>query len=111
MSCKIGDSRLGGMETGAGVSRALVAVLEAKADLVNMSYGEATSTPNAGRLVDLITEARCEDCHYFMMSIGNTSCCQAAGPGCASSSCRKLRSCRECTQGWLQLLLASHKST
>lgn len=59
VSCKIGDSRLKGMETGAGVSRALVAVLAAKADLVNMSYGEATSTPDAGRLVDLITEARC----------------------------------------------------
>ena len=73
MSCKIGDSRLKGMETGGGVSRALVAVLEAKADLVNMSYGEATSTPNAGRLVDLITEARCGTCRCIVMSSGSPS--------------------------------------
>ena len=32
-------------------------MLAAKADLVNMSYGEASSTPNAGRLVDLVSEA------------------------------------------------------
>lgn len=38
--------------------RALAAVLAAKADLVNMSYGEAASAPNTGRLTDLITEAR-----------------------------------------------------
>jgi len=58
ISCKIGDSRLGSMETGMGLTRALIDVLAARADLVNMSYGEATSAPDQGRLIDLITEVR-----------------------------------------------------
>ncbi len=56
ISCKIGDSRLGGMETGTGLTRALITVLEHKADLINMSFGEATSTPNYGRFIDLANE-------------------------------------------------------
>jgi tripeptidyl-peptidase-2 len=40
ISCKIGDSRLGSMETGTGLVRALAAVMEAGADIINMSYGE-----------------------------------------------------------------------
>jgi subtilisin family serine protease len=40
ISCKIGDSRLGSMETGTGVVRALSAVMAAGADIINMSYGE-----------------------------------------------------------------------
>lgn len=54
ISCKIGDSRLGGMETNVGLSRALIAVLHHKADLINMSFGEATAAPNNGRCIDLV---------------------------------------------------------
>ncbi len=39
ISCKIGDSRLFGMETITGLSRAIAAVIAHKADLINMSYG------------------------------------------------------------------------
>ncbi len=56
ISCKIGDSRLGGMETGVGLTRALIAVIDHKVDLINMSYGEATATPNAGRFIKLANE-------------------------------------------------------
>ena len=58
VSCKIGDTRLGGMETGPGLVRALGAVLENKCDLINMSYGEPTRTPNFGRFVELAQARR-----------------------------------------------------
>ena len=57
MSCKIGDSRLKGMETGPGLMRALAAVLENGCDVINMSYGEATMTPDIGRVV-AVAQAR-----------------------------------------------------
>lgn len=56
ISCKIGDSRLGSMESGVGLTRALIAVIDHKVDLINMSYGEATATPNAGRFITLANE-------------------------------------------------------
>lgn len=56
ISCKIGDSRLGSMETGVGLTRALIAAIDHKVDLINMSYGEATATPNAGRFISLANE-------------------------------------------------------
>jgi tripeptidyl-peptidase-2 len=48
VSCKIGDTRLGSMETLVGLTRALIAVLDNGCHLINMSYGEATATPNMG---------------------------------------------------------------
>ena len=42
VSLKIGDSRLGSMETGTGLVRALRAILDNGCDVVNMSYGEQT---------------------------------------------------------------------
>ena len=48
ISCKIGDSRLGSMETMTGLTRALIASLDHKVDLINMSYGEVSNL-SAGR--------------------------------------------------------------
>ncbi|KAI6696312.1 hypothetical protein NL676_016431 [Syzygium grande] len=56
ISCKIGDSRLGSMETGTGLIRALIAAVEHKCDLINMSYGEPSLLPDYGRFVDLANE-------------------------------------------------------
>ena len=41
------------METGPGLARAMAAVVANRVDVINMSYGEATSTPDAGRIVEL----------------------------------------------------------
>lgn len=48
VSVKIGDVRINGMETGAGIIRGVAAAVENKCHLINMSYGEATTIPNAG---------------------------------------------------------------
>ena len=57
ISCKIGDSRLDSMETIVGLARGLAAVLNHKADLINLSYGEETALPNRGRFIQLANEA------------------------------------------------------
>ncbi|MBT6154691.1 MAG: S8 family serine peptidase [Planctomycetaceae bacterium] len=71
VSVKIGDSRLGGMETGAGLVRGLRAVIENHCDLINMSYGEPTTTPNRGRLVELFSELVDKHGVIFVASAGN----------------------------------------
>ncbi|RIA92162.1 subtilase family-domain-containing protein [Glomus cerebriforme] len=56
ISLKIGDTRLGSMETGAGLARAAIALVETKCDLANMSYGEASAIPNYGHFIELIRD-------------------------------------------------------
>ncbi|GES95610.1 tripeptidyl-peptidase 2-like [Rhizophagus clarus] len=56
ISLKIGDTRLGSMETGAGLARAAIALVEKKCDLANMSYGEASAIPNFGHFIGLIRD-------------------------------------------------------
>lgn len=56
ISMKIGDNRLGTMETGVGILRAITASKVHKVDLINMSYGEPSSTPTHGRIVSLLSE-------------------------------------------------------
>ncbi|KNA22818.1 hypothetical protein SOVF_030530 [Spinacia oleracea] len=71
ISCKIGDARLGSMETGTGLTRALIAAVEHKCDLINMSYGEASLLPDYGRFVDLVNEAVDKHHLVFISSAGN----------------------------------------
>lgn len=71
LSCKIGDTRLGSMETGPGLTRAIIAAIQAGADVVNMSYGEPTATPNHGRFPALVTEMVQRHGVVFVSSAGN----------------------------------------
>ena len=55
----IGDNRVGGMETGTALARAMSHVMRAEhytVDVINMSYGEHTHWANAGRLGQLMGE-------------------------------------------------------
>ncbi|PUZ76946.1 hypothetical protein GQ55_1G331000 [Panicum hallii var. hallii] len=71
ISCKIGDTRLGSMETGTGLVRALIAAVEHKCDLINMSYGEPTLLPDYGRFIDLSNEVVNKHRIIFISSAGN----------------------------------------
>ncbi|KAL6911947.1 hypothetical protein ACP4OV_000752 [Aristida adscensionis] len=71
ISCKIGDTRLGSMETGTGLVRALIAAVEHKCDLINMSYGEPTLLPDYGRFIDLANEVVDKHRIIFISSAGN----------------------------------------
>ncbi|KAJ2721392.1 hypothetical protein GGI07_004003 [Coemansia sp. Benny D115] len=72
LSLMIGDHRVGSMETGVGLTRAAIAIIENNVDLANLSYGESSATPNLGQWVQLVRKeviqrSRC----IFVSSAGN----------------------------------------
>ncbi|KAJ9052337.1 hypothetical protein DSO57_1035213 [Entomophthora muscae] len=73
ISLKIGESRLGSMETQVGLTRAIAVMAQHKCDLANMSYGEDAKLPNEGRFVrwlqdEIIRRYNC----VFVSSAGNS---------------------------------------
>ncbi|KAG0493163.1 hypothetical protein HPP92_006561, partial [Vanilla planifolia] len=56
ISCKIGDTRIDSKATGTGLTRALIAAVQHKCDLINMSYGGPTLLPDYGRFINLVNE-------------------------------------------------------
>ncbi|KAI8818578.1 subtilase family-domain-containing protein [Fimicolochytrium jonesii] len=56
ISLKIGDQRLGSMETGTALVRAAIELARLKPDLANISYGEASSVANTGRFIELLQD-------------------------------------------------------
>ncbi|KAL8007278.1 putative peptidase S8A, tripeptidyl peptidase II, peptidase S8, subtilisin, Ser-active [Plasmopara halstedii] len=71
VAVKIGDGRLEGMETTSALSRAILAVMDANVDVINMSYGEYASQHNYGRLIELSNELVNDHNITFVVSAGN----------------------------------------
>ncbi|KAJ2472554.1 hypothetical protein GGI02_001498 [Coemansia sp. RSA 2322] len=72
LSLMIGDHRVDSLETGVGLTRAANAIVEHRADLANMSFGEPSTTPNVGQWVqmvrnEVVARHRC----IFVSSAGN----------------------------------------
>jgi tripeptidyl-peptidase-2 len=68
---KIGDTRLGSMETGGALARAMREAVRLRCDVINLSYGEATSLPNAGYLIEMANELVYKHNIVFVSSVGN----------------------------------------
>ena len=89
ISLKIGDCRLGSMETGPGLIRGLVEAVKRGCHVINMSYGEAASWDDYGEFVrqaEIITRKHGV---VFVSSAGNNgpALSTVGAPGGTSSAC------------------------
>lgn len=71
ISLKIGDTRLGSMETGTGLTRAANTIIANGCHLCNMSYGEDASECDRGRFIELLKEMVIDRNIVFISSAGN----------------------------------------
>lgn len=71
VAVKIGDTRVGSNSLGTGETRGMLAAIENKVDLINMSYGGAAPIPNYGPLTDLQNEVVYKHGIIWVGSAGN----------------------------------------
>lgn len=71
VSIKIGDSRMGSMESGSSVARGIMAAVRLGCDVINLSYGEASQVANAGRVARLAEEVVWRHNIMFVSAVGN----------------------------------------
>ena len=71
VSLKIGDTRLGSMETGVGLMRGLIEAVKRGCHIINMSYGEAVAFANTGAFIKLADELVRKHGIIFVSSAGN----------------------------------------
>lgn len=70
VSIAIGDSRLGSMETGSSLVRAMIKVMESKCDVINMSYGEHSHW-SKGRILEIFYQVINKYGVTMVVSAGN----------------------------------------
>eukprot|EP01084_Bolivina_argentea_P291867 501689_1 len=86
VSIKIGDTRLSTMETNQGLMRALYHIKENKCDLVNMSYGEPTTTVKTGCFPKGVESLVWKHGTIFVSSAGNDGPCLSTAGAPQSST-------------------------
>ncbi|XP_024939416.1 tripeptidyl-peptidase 2 isoform X3 [Cephus cinctus] len=91
ISLTVGDGRIGTMETGTALVRAIIRVMQRKEKIhvINMSYGEHAHWSNAGRIGDLMNEVIDKYGVCWVASAGNLGpalCTIGTPPDISSSS-------------------------
>jgi tripeptidyl-peptidase II len=71
ISIKIGDSRLGSMETTSSLARGIMTAIRLGCDVINLSYGEGCQLPNSGRVIQLAEELVWRHNIIFVAAVGN----------------------------------------
>lgn len=70
VSIAIGDNRLGSMETGTSLVRAMIRVIEQKhykVDVINMSYGEHAHWAHSGYRVSILPTGTSNISYFFLL--------------------------------------------
>jgi tripeptidyl-peptidase-2 len=88
VSIKIGDTRLGSMETKSALKRSIVAMIDNNVHLANLSYGEDAAFHNKGTWIKSLQDSIEKHNIVFVSSAGNAgpNICTVGAPGGTSSS-------------------------